>query len=244
MYIHLYKLSLMSFKFSPFVFYLILLGTFWYISLPAGLLCMVVAFRKKTTRRYRIIAGLAALFFLLPVLWYASDQLKTYQDEHRYRAERTAHRWKTDRVVVLDSVSIPAGSTIYFDTFFDMNKKANASLNDITDIELAAPTRIFNTLVKDTIRHVTDGYWILQLAKAQPVSGWPCSGQVEMYSDGLRRGTLSADYSVHQLQLPRGTGIEIDPFTWTFHFPDGRIISADPANGKILFNSDSLSSSP
>jgi len=162
------------------------------------------------------------------------------------RQERETHSWVLKEPATVAGVDIPADSKTYYNTWFDMDQKRQATLDDIETLELSAPTNIFGAVVTGRF-HKGDYEWLGTLHGNQMIEGWPCSGKViltvSITDNGkkrhLQKCTLYKDHTVFGRRLPKGTDIELKSWSWTFDFPEGKIISFDPDSGELTFSSDS-----
>ncbi|HLR24580.1 MAG TPA: hypothetical protein VK112_01850 [Fodinibius sp.] len=232
--------------FSAFEAYIIVGVVYWYISLPLGLLLAgVTIFAKSQGVWLRGLSSLGALFFLLPFVVYGLFSVKIELRQQKIRQEREAHSWVLKEPATVAGVDIPADSKIYYNTWFDMDLKRRATLDDIETFELSAPTNIFGIAVTGRF-HKGDYEWEGMLHNNQMIEGWPCSGKiilnVSITDNGkkrhLQKCTLYKDHTVFGRRLPKGTEIELKSWRWTFNFPKGKIISFDPNSGELTFSSN------
>lgn len=230
----------MNISFSPFEIYVILGVKYWYISLPLGLLLSgITIFAKSQGTWVRVSSSLGALFFLIPFIGYGLFSLKIEMKQRDRRQEREAHSWVLKEPVTVAGVDVPAGSKIYYNTWFTMNQKRQATLDDIETFEFSAPTNIFGVVVTGRF-HKVDYSWEGTLHGNQMIDGWPCKGKIAITDKSkLIECTLSRDHEVFGHRLPAGTEIELKPWSWSFTFPKGKVISFNPKSGKLTFSSDS-----
>lgn len=231
----------MQLDFSAFEAYIIVGVVYWYISLPLGLLLAgVTIFAKSQGFWLRGLASLGALFFLLPFVVYGLFSVKTELRQQKIRQEREAHSWVLKEPTTVAGVDLPAGSKIYYNTWFDMDQKRGATLDDIETFVFSEPAEIFGITVKGRFSE-TSYYWEGTLHSNQMIDGWPCTGEVAITDKGeLLECMLFRAHEVFGRTVPAETEIELKSWRWTFNFPKGKNISFDPDSGKMTFNSDSL----
>jgi hypothetical protein len=237
-------------KLNWFDAYLIIVGLHWYISLPAGLLLAGFAlFGKSQHWAGRSLEGLLAITLLFPVLWYASNVIQQKQQRQQRQANREAHAWVLDKPTTVAGIDLPADTKIHLNTSFDMKQKEQAQIDDIDDMNLAAPATIFGIKFTGYLNHAASE-WEGTMQGHQMIDGWPCRGEITLYEKRdyngkemtrelqLEKCTLYQSHTVFGHTLPKGTKIELQSWNWTFHFPDGHYIFIDPDSGNITNSSD------
>lgn len=225
--------------FSLLQIYLWMVVHNWHISLLIGVLLAGVAiFATSKWLLWRVLSGVGAAMLLVPLLLFANNALERKMALQRYQQKVETHSWMLKKPRTIAGINLPADTKIYFNTWFDMQSKAQATLDDINSFELSAPTEINEMVLNGRFYGFSNG-WIGTLVGNQSVEGWPCTGEVKLdFNLKLDKCTFYKEHTVAGKTFPKGTkiDIEINPFksTWYFHPPDDKYLVYDIDKGKFI----------
>lgn len=232
--------------------YVGLLGAYWYISLPVGLLLGAGAMYVKSQHwAVRSLEGFLAICLIGPVIFRGVHEIQNMIDRRHDQKAREAHSWVLEKPTTVAGLELPADTKIYFSmVLFNMSQKNRATLDDIVDIKLAGPTTVFGITFEGSLHHTPYGEWRGSLYGERVINGWPCVGKIVFRVEQndknkepnrkfmLQKCTLYKSHTIFGHMLPAGTHIELGSRNWTFNLPD-KIIKINPENGKLTFSSDS-----
>lgn len=231
----------MTLNFTLLEKYVIIVIYFWYITVPVGLILGgITIYAKDTGWGLRSLPLIGSIIFLVPFVLFGIFLVKGKLDQRQRQQKREAHTWTLEKPQTVAGVELAAGSKIFLDTWYDMDKKKQAELRDIERFYFSEPTKIFGVVVEGYFYE--SGYtWEGTLSGNQTINGWPTKGKIEITEEGkLIKGTLSKAHTIFGRTIPAGSRFELDSSDrWSFTFPEGKSIRFDPEIGKIIFSSDS-----
>ncbi|MCD9007538.1 hypothetical protein LDO31_15085 [Luteimonas sp. XNQY3] len=157
-------------SFTPWEWYLVIVGLGWWLCLPAGLLAAWLAWRRRPLPpAWRAVAAVLALLLLGPLACFALSWIDDWHDGRQY-ARRT---WHLDHAATVAGLDLPAGSRVQLAPSFDPARRAQARPGDIARIELAQPVPLFGALLEGRLAY-GDDRWIGTLPSPQRVQGLAC----------------------------------------------------------------------